>query len=149
MRIYGLVAIGVIGASVGIALGTVRAQAAEHSAAVKSEVLVESDKAWNGKPYERYADGPPQLTVIRMTIAPRSQLPWHTHAMPNAAYIVSGHLTVEDRASGQKRRINAGEAFNEQVGPVHRGYTDDEPCTVVVTYAGTAGTPVSVPAAGE
>lgn len=150
MKAYGLMAIGAIGASIGIAsLDMAHAAVATQGGEVKSEVLVKSDKAWNGKPYERYADGIPQLTVVRITIPAHAALPWHTHLIPNAAYVVSGHLTVEDRETGRKQRVEAGEAFNEQVGAVHRGYTDDEPCTVVSTYAGTPGTPVSVPAAGE
>jgi len=116
---------------------------------IKAEVLVKSTQSWNGKPYGRYPDGQPELTVLHLVLPAHTTLPWHTHPMPNAGYIVSGHLTVEDRASGKKRVMKAGEAFNEQVGTEHRGTTDDEPCTIIVTYAGTPGTPVSVPAAGE
>jgi quercetin dioxygenase-like cupin family protein len=116
---------------------------------VKTDVLVKSDKAWNGTPYEPYAAGPPELTVMRMTISPHTTLPWHTHPMPNAAYILSGHLTVEDRVTGEKKVTRAGEAFAEQVGTEHRGYTEDEACVAIVTYAGTRGVPTSVPAPGE
>jgi quercetin dioxygenase-like cupin family protein len=131
------------------AVATTPAEPAGPASAAKTEVLVKSENAWNGKPYERYAAGTPQLTVLRIEIPAHTALPWHTHLIPNAAYIVSGHLTVEDRATGKKRTVHAGEAFNEQVGAEHRGYTDEEPCTVVVTYAGTAATPTSIPAAGE
>jgi quercetin dioxygenase-like cupin family protein len=123
--------------------------AADRPAVAKAEVLVSSDAAWNGKPYEGYPAGRPQLTVVRISIPAHATLPWHTHPAPNATYIVSGHLTVEDRASGRKRTLKTGDAFNEQVGAEHRGLTDDEPCVVVVTYSGTAGVPTSVPAAGE
>jgi quercetin dioxygenase-like cupin family protein len=125
------------------------APAADSRPAEKAEVLGKSSQSWNGQPYERYPDGQPELTVLRLTIPAHTTLPWHTHPMPNAAYILSGHLTVEDRASGKKHVVKAGEAFNEQVGTEHRGSTDDEPCVVVVTYAGTPGMPLSVPAAGE
>lgn len=115
---------------------------------VKVETLVHSDKAWNGTPYERYGAGHPELTVLRMHIPAHTTLPWHTHPMPNAAYIISGHLTIEDKVTGQKKRYNAGEALPESVDTVHRGMTDSEDVIVVVTYAGTPGTPLSVPVAG-
>ena len=124
------------------------AAAADHPSAAKVEVLVSSDAAWNGKPYESYPAGRPQLTVVRITIPPHTTLPWHTHPTPNAGYILSGHLTVEDRATGLKRTVKAGEALNEEVGAEHRGSTDDEPCVLVVTYSGTSGVPISIPAAG-
>jgi quercetin dioxygenase-like cupin family protein len=131
-----------------LASTSMTAAAVESQPAVKADVLVKSGQAWNGQPYEHYPDGQPELTVLRMTIPAHTALPWHKHLMPNAAYIISGHLTVEDRATGRKRTVRAGEAFNEQVGTEHRGVTDDEPCIVVVTYAGMSGMPTSVPAAG-
>jgi quercetin dioxygenase-like cupin family protein len=73
------------------------------SRAVKADILVKSESAWNGKDYEHYGEGRPQLTVLRLTIPAHTTLPWHTHPMPNAAYILSGHLTVEDQATGQKK----------------------------------------------
>lgn len=110
----------------------------------QTEVLVQSKESWNGKSYDAYNNGRPQLSVIRVTIPPHNILPWHTHPIPNAAYIISGHLTVEDRDTGEKKRFAAGEAFAEQRNAVHRGFTDDEPATVIVTYAGTAGMLLSV-----
>tara|TARA_B100000678_G_scaffold291306_1_gene307524 strand:- start:1742 stop:2158 length:417 start_codon:yes stop_codon:yes gene_type:complete len=112
--------------------------------AIHSQTLVRSSESWNGVPYIGYGQGKPELTVLRIEIPPNSYLPWHRHVVPNAAYVVSGHMNVEDRASGQKMRVDAGQAFNEQVGHVHRGFTDDEPAVVVVTYAGTSGVPLSI-----
>jgi quercetin dioxygenase-like cupin family protein len=116
---------------------------------VDADVLVQSTGSWNGKPFEAYPQGQPELTVVRMTIPPNTTLPWHKHSMPNAAYILSGHLTVEDRTTGEKRVVRTGEAFIEQVGAEHRGFTDDEACVVVVTYAGTPGMPRSIVSPGE
>jgi quercetin dioxygenase-like cupin family protein len=108
-----------------------------------SEVLVQSEASWNGKRYESYPTGVPQLTVVRMTIPARSSLPWHTHAMPNAAYILSGQLTLEERATGRTHTFVAGEAFPESVNDTHRGTTGDEDTVVIVTYATVAGLPLS------
>ena len=118
---------------------------AETEQAVQTEPLVKSTAAWNGRAYEKFGEGRPELTVVRVTIPPHTRLPWHTHPMPNVGYILSGHITVEDRATGQKKIFRAGEAIPEQVDAAHRGLTDDEPAVIIVTYAGTAGQPTSVP----
>jgi quercetin dioxygenase-like cupin family protein len=118
---------------------------AETEQVVQTELLVKSTAAWNGRAYEKFGEGRPELTVVKVTIPPHTRLPWHTHPMPNVGYILSGHITVEDRATGQKKIFRAGEAIPEQVDAAHRGLTDDEPAVIIVTYAGTAGQPTSVP----
>jgi quercetin dioxygenase-like cupin family protein len=112
----------------------------------QTRVLVKSTTAWNGRPYEKYGEGRPELTVVRVTIPAHTRLPWHMHPMPNVGYILSGHITVEDRATGRKKVFREGEAIPEQVNAAHRGLTDDEPVVIIVTYAGTAGQARSVPA---
>ena len=67
--------------------------------AVHGEILVQTTQSWNGIAYGPYPNGQPQLTVLKMTIPPRTALPWHTHAIPNAAFILSGRLTIEDKAA--------------------------------------------------
>jgi quercetin dioxygenase-like cupin family protein len=115
----------------------------------KSEVLVRSDHSWNGTKYNHYPLGTPQLTVLKITIAPHSALPWHTHPNPNAGYVLSGELTIHDKASGKSVTYHQGQAFAESVGRVHRGETGKAPVVLLVTYAGTPGVPTSIPAKGE
>ena len=100
---------------------------------------------------ERYrpGQGQPELTTLRIEIPAHSALPWHVHEMPNAAYLLSGHLTVEEQDTGRKATYHAGEAFAESIGNVHRGVTDSEPAIVIVTYAGTSGQRLSVPLGAE
>ncbi|MFS2221704.1 cupin domain-containing protein [Pantoea sp. B65] len=114
---------------------------------VTTEKLVQSDCAWNGSPYESYPQGRPQLTVMKMTIPAHTLLPWHSHPMPNAAYIISGQLILEDKQTGNTRVVKAGMAFNESTGEIHRGYTTEQPAEVVITYAGVAGMTLSEPSA--
>jgi len=115
----------------------------------KAETVLKSDSSWTGAPYTAYPKGRPELTVLRIVIPAHSALPWHTHVVPNAAYVISGHLTVEEKATGRKKVIRAGEALPESVGVVHRGVTDDEEVVLVVMYAGTKDTPLSVPLAED
>lgn len=113
------------------------------------DVLVKSDKSWNGKPYTSYPKGTPQLTMLKMTIPPNTALPWHTHPVPNAGYVLSGQLTIEDKASGKKEMFKAGQAFTESVDDVHRGVSGDQPTVLIITYSGTPGVPTFNPVKGE
>jgi quercetin dioxygenase-like cupin family protein len=100
-------------------------------------------------PYTHYPTGQPQLTTIRLTIAPHTALPWHTHPFPNVVYVLAGSLTLHDRASGKTLVVHQGQAVGESVDDVHRGESGNEPTVLLITYAGTPGTPTSVPAKGE
>ncbi|MGA9717049.1 MAG: cupin domain-containing protein [Acidobacteriaceae bacterium] len=123
--------------------------AAKTVASAQREVLLQADHSWNGVPYTQYPKGHPQLTMLKLTIAPHSALPWHTHPFPNAGYVLSGTLTVHDKVSGKTKVFHQGEAFAETVDDVHRGETGDEPVVLLVTYAGTPDVPTSVPAKGQ
>ena len=116
---------------------------AKDAAQIEKEVLLERSESWDGTPYTAYPSDPPQLTLIRLKIPARTQLPWHTHPMPNAAYIVSGELTVETRANGASRTLRQGQTLAEMVGTEHRGITGNTPVELLVFYAGTPGMPLS------
>jgi quercetin dioxygenase-like cupin family protein len=81
--------------------------------------------------------------------APRTALPWHTHPFPNVVYVLSGSLTLHDKASGKTHVVHQGEAVGESVDDIHRGESGDEPTVLLITYCGTPGVPTSVPAKGE
>jgi quercetin dioxygenase-like cupin family protein len=126
--------------------------ASVHAQSVSSahvDVLVKSSKSWNGKAYTSYPKGTPQLTMLKMTIPPNTALPWHTHPVPNAGYVLSGQLTIEDRGSGKKQTFMAGQAFTESVDDVHRGVSGDQQTVLIITYSGTPGMPTFHPVRGE
>ena len=126
------------------------AQARANSVASgQREILLQTTQSWNGKPYTHYPAGQPQLTTIRLTIAPHTALPWHTHPFPNVVYVLSGTLTLHDKASGKTLVVHQGQAVGESVDDVHRGESGDVPTVLLITYAGTPGIPTSVPAPGE
>ena len=113
------------------------------------DIVLQTTQSWNGKPYTHYPTGQPQLTTIKLTIAPHTALPWHTHPFPNVVYVLSGTLTLHDKASGKTQVVHQGQAVGESVDDVHRGESGDEPTVLLITYAGTPGVPTSVPAKGE
>jgi quercetin dioxygenase-like cupin family protein len=118
-------------------------------ATAQRETLLQTTQSWNGKSYTHYPSGQPQLTTLKVTIAPHTSLPWHSHPIPNAVYVLSGTLTLHDRASGKTLVVHQGQAVAESVDDVHRGEAGDQPAVLLITYAGTPGVPTSVPAKGE
>ena len=111
---------------------------------VQIETLMQSSSSWDGQPYKTYPAGPPELTMLKITIPANTGLPWHTHPMPNAAYVLSGALTVQKKETGETKLLIAGQVLPEMVDELHRGYTGDTPVVLIVFYAGTKGMPLSV-----
>jgi quercetin dioxygenase-like cupin family protein len=109
-----------------------------------SEVLLQSSVAWDGTPYTAYPKGQPELTVLKITIPANSELDWHKHPMPNAAYVASGELTVIRGDNEKTVTLKAGEVLPEIVDVRHRGFTGDKAVELIVLYAGTEGMPTAV-----
>lgn len=116
---------------------------AQQAAKVSSESLMKTSTSWDGASYISYPQGAPELSILKITVPAHTTLGWHTHPMPNAAYVLSGHLTVEKQSDGSKKTIHAGETLAETVSTIHRGFTEDEPVTLIVFYAGAKGLPLS------
>jgi len=121
--------------------GTVNAR--EPQPSVQAETLLRTGSSWDGVAYTAYPAGQPELTVLKITIAPHTSLPWHTHPMPNAAYVLSGEITVEKKENGQKKVLSVGQVLPEMVNELHRGTTGDQPVELIVFYAGTKDMPLS------
>lgn len=121
----------------------------DQSQSGRREIVVATTSSWNGTAYTRYPTGQPQLTTIRLTLAPHTVLPWHTHPFPNSVYVLSGTLTLRDRDDGKTLVVHQGQAVGESVDVVHRGESGNEPTVLLITYAGTPGVPTSIPAKGE
>jgi quercetin dioxygenase-like cupin family protein len=125
------------------ALGSVGSVRAQEPPAVQIETLMRTGASWDGVPYTSYPGGAPEITVLQITVAPHSALAWHTHPMPNAAYVLSGEITVEKKSTGEKKLITKGQVLPEMVNALHRGVTGDAPVVLIVFYAGTKGMPLS------
>jgi quercetin dioxygenase-like cupin family protein len=115
----------------------------DSTAAIERKVLLQSSRSWDDTPYTHYPYAEPELSVLKLKIPANTQLPWHTHVIPNAAYVLSGELTIESKDSGQIRSLKQGEAVAEMVNTTHRGVTGEEPVELIVFYAGSEGIPLS------
>jgi quercetin dioxygenase-like cupin family protein len=113
------------------------------SQAITSEVLLKTTSSWDGTPYTRYPAGQPELTILRIRVPANAALKWHRHPVPNAAYVVSGRISVQARNSLKTIELKAGDTLAEMVDSLHRGVTGDEPVELIVFYAGSPTMPLS------
>ncbi len=111
---------------------------------VQAEVLVQSDSSWNGDRLPAYPTEDPQITVLKVTIPPHTQLKWHKHPSINAGYLVSGAITVVEEG-GRTQLVQAGEGLIELVNTWHYGRNDgDVPAEIVVVYVGAKDVPLAI-----
>lgn len=111
--------------------------------AIKAETLLKTSAAWDGSSYEAYPAGKPEVSVLRITIPAHTTMDWHSHPVPNVAYVVSGELTVEKQDGSLTRHFTAGQTVPELVNIAHRGVTGERPVELIVFYAGATGLPLS------
>jgi quercetin dioxygenase-like cupin family protein len=109
--------------------------------AIQSETVLQTTASWDGILYEEYPAGRPQLSVVKVTIAPHTALNWHSHPVPSAGYVISGELTLEKK-DATKKHFKAGDAIAETVDTLHRGMSGDEPTVLIVFYAGSPKLPL-------
>ena len=111
---------------------------------IKVERVLQTMQSWDSSPYISYPTGQPQVTVLRITIPPNTALHWHRHPIISVGYVLSGHLTMEKRDTGELTILRAGQAVAETVQTTHRGFTTDEPVELIVFYAGQVGVPLTI-----
>jgi len=111
--------------------------------AVEKQILLQSTTSWDGTPYQAYPQGKPELTLLKLRIPANTVLDWHSHAMPNAGYLLSGELIVETRDTGKTVTVRPGDAMAELIGTQHRGRTGALPAELIVFYAGSPGMPLA------
>ncbi len=108
------------------------------------ETLARATSSWNGEALPGYPQGAPEVTILKMTIPPKTELPWHKHPFINAGVLLSGELTVVTR-DGKTLHLKAGDALVELVDTWHHGINDgDVPAEIIVFYAGIKDLPVTV-----
>ncbi len=108
-----------------------------------SEVLAKSSQSWDGTPLPAYPAGTPEISIVRITIAPGASLPMHQHPYINAGVLLSGALTVVTELN-ETKHLKAGDALIEVVNKWHYGRNEgSEPAVILVFYAGIASEPVT------
>ena len=94
------------------------------------------------------ANDPSSTVVVRYTVQPGAQFPWHTHAGPVVVNIVSGELTYIHEDCDTVTYV-AGEAFVDAGhGHVHSAINETAAPTILVAtfFEAPASGPLVIPA---
>lgn len=106
--------------------------------------LVQSTKSWNGQRLPCYPTTQPEITILRISIAPGARVPLHFHPVINAGVLLTGQLKIET-ANGALLHLKVGESIVEIVNMAHYGINDGAvPAEIIVVYAGSVDLPVTV-----
>jgi quercetin dioxygenase-like cupin family protein len=117
--------------------------AAQTSNTIAVEVLTKAMTSWDGTALPEYAEGKPEVSILRIIIPPGTKLPLHKHPVINAGVLLSGELTVVAQ-DGVTLHMIAGDTIVEVVNKWHYGKNEgNEPAEIIVFYAGIQGEPLS------
>lgn len=109
-----------------------------------SQLLAKSGHSWDGSKLPEYPRGVPEISIVRIQIAPGAQLPLHRHPVINAGVLISGQLTVVTD-EGKTLHLKAGEPIIEVVNRWHYGKNEGTvPADIIVVYAGVERGPVTI-----
>jgi quercetin dioxygenase-like cupin family protein len=111
---------------------------------IQVETLLKTTESWDGNTLPPYSEGQPEVTILRITIAPGTALPEHKHPYMNAGVLLRGRLIVK-LDSGETHQLEAGDSIAEVVETWHYGSNNGtEPAEILVVYAGIEGELVTV-----
>jgi quercetin dioxygenase-like cupin family protein len=106
--------------------------------------LLETTESWDGDSLPAYPDGHPKITILKITIPPKTKLEVHKHPVINAGVLLKGELTVVSEAN-DTLQLKAGDALSELVNKWHYGANNSSmPAEIMVFYAGTEGSPLAI-----
>jgi len=92
---------------------------------------------------------PSRTAVVRFTLEPGAQFPWHTHRGPVVVNVVQGELTYVSADDCVEREYPTRTAFVDPGrGHVHTAFnaTDDETVLVATFFAAPEAGPLLIPA---
>ena len=123
---------------------TAQADGPHYANQVVVEKVVQSAKSWNGNQLPAYPKGQPEVTLLKITIPPKTRLPVHKHTVINTGLLLSGELTVVSK-KGETLKLKAGDPIVELVEDWHYGINEtDKEAVIVVFYAGIKGQPITI-----
>ncbi|NQT46822.1 MAG: cupin domain-containing protein [Candidatus Omnitrophica bacterium] len=111
---------------------------------VEVDTLVKTSSSWDGEPLPDYAEGTPEITILRITVPQGARLPLHKHPVINAGVLLAGELTVTTEEN-EILHLKAGDSIAEVVNKGHYGKNEgNEPAEIIVFYAGVVDTPITI-----
>ena len=111
---------------------------------VTTELVIRSPNDWSGDRLPPYLLDAPEIALMKYIIPPQTALPVHQHPSINAAYVMSGEVTVIKEGGGE-RTFRKGEAIIEMVGKWHHGINrGTTPTELIVFYASAKDLPLAI-----
>ncbi|MCF7955005.1 MAG: cupin domain-containing protein [Phycisphaerae bacterium] len=111
---------------------------------IEVQTLVKSGQSWDGVDLPAYPTAAPEITILRITIPPKTELPLHHHPVINAGVLLKGELTVITE-NQETLHLKAGDALIEVVDKLHHGRNDgNTPAEIIVVYAAAKGDQITV-----
>ncbi|WP_281560944.1 cupin domain-containing protein [Thalassomonas sp. RHCl1] len=106
---------------------------------IQVEVLTKGSLSWDGQTLPHYPSGQPEISILKITIAPNTRLPLHQHGVINAGVLLKGELTVITE-KGETLQLKTGDPIVEVIGKWHYGVNQgNSPAEIMVFYAGIQG----------
>ena len=87
---------------------------------ITTQLVIRTPNDWSGTQLPPYLSSAPEVTLMHYTIPPNAVLPIHLHPAINAAYVISGEVTVV-KVDGGEKTFRKGEAIVETVNTWHYG----------------------------
>ena len=117
--------------------------------AVEVEVLAKTSLSWDGMALPDYKEGEPEITILKITIPPKTELALHKHPVINAGVLLTGELTVITE-QGEILYLKVGDSIIEVVEKWHYGKNEgSEQAEIIVFYAGIKGVPITIKKTNE
>lgn len=117
---------------------------ADEAKDIQVETLVKTGLSWDGNRLPGYSQGAPEITIVRIRIAPGAQLPLHKHPVINAGVLLSGELTVMTEQN-ETLHLHAGDSIVEVVDKWHYGKNEGSTTAeIIVFYAGVTDASVTI-----
>jgi quercetin dioxygenase-like cupin family protein len=111
---------------------------------VTTQLVIRTANDWSGDKLPSYLMEAPEIALVKYTIPPQTALPIHQHPSINAAYVMSGEVTVVKEGGGE-RTFRKGEAIIEMVGKWHHGINRGvKPTELIVFYATARDLPLAI-----
>lgn len=111
---------------------------------ITTELVIRSPNDWSGDRLPPYLLDAPEIALMKYIIPPQTALPVHQHPSINAAYVMSGEVTVVKEGGGE-RTFRKGEAIIEMVGKWHHGINrGTTPTELIVFYASAKDLPLAI-----
>jgi quercetin dioxygenase-like cupin family protein len=134
-----------LGAALAVGAGTRFAFAQKAIAQVPG--LTSEQLAKGSVDYSEFVDGPADFYTLKLTFAPGSYIPWHTHPGPVWGIINSGTLTAYYDTLGCQTAFPTGTAVYVPRGLTHEEHNDGAGVLEVIsTFILPAGSPTRIPA---